>query len=202
MGTVNVLDQNGNPVWGIPIRLGTRGSTPFGSTTYHEQHIDRAGHTDLEYPARGICDKLQIHYAETEWTYHLNFNEGFNPDWHNYESKSVDVNDINAPLTITLQKSGGQPQPNTCPVNFDKGQFQGWFNSVKVGSGPSQANMVAMKPALEKCGFEWQNMCRDSSQWRPRIHQPPFLNGPCSGSTHDVDCGPDEHGGWVLTFRY
>ncbi len=122
----------------------------------------------------------------------------------NWKTARKVTNDIETDaVDIQVERVGivPDPPPTECPVGFDKASFTAWFNKNKVGFGPSEATMRAMHPALQKCGFEWQNDCRPSSEWRPRIHQPPFLNGPCSGSTHDVDCG-DFGGPWVLTFRY
>lgn len=130
----------------------------------------------------------------TNCTLHVNF-------------RDVDVRfgkvsqDVNLDLPIMVQLPNASGQPGICPVNFNKDEFRAWFEKVRVGPTVTRAAMEAMKPALVACGFEWQNMCRNPSEWRPRIHQPPFLAGPCTGSTHDVDCG-DFAGPWNLTFRY
>lgn len=196
MSVLTFKDQNGAAVWGLATRIARgHGDT---SKAEDERYPDKAGTTAF------VGVKLVLP-SDDGHTVHVNYNEGLNPDWKAYTPVSTYLPDIEAVpsgYTITVQKTSTPPAPGpTCPVNFDKAQFQKWFDAIKVGSGPSEANMRAMHAALQKCGFEWQNDCRPSDQWRPRIHQPPFLNGPCSGSTHDVDCG-DFGGPWLLTFRY
>lgn len=116
-----------------------------------------------------------------------------------YGNATVTTQNIEAaPIDLVIQKLAVGPG---CPVNYDKAQFTTWFNAIKVGNTVTREAMIAMTPAVHACGFEWQNDCRPNTEWRPRIHQPPFLNGPCSGSTHDVDLG-DFGGPWTLTFRY
>lgn len=202
MSVLLFRDQNGNPVWGLATRI-ARG---HGDTTKaeDERYPDKAGSTAFVGVKIVLPSPAPPEYPDPGHTVHVNFNEGLNPNWRDYATASVYLPDIEAVpsgYTITVHHTGVQPPVDLCPVNFDKEQFRKWFDSVKVGSGITTANMQAMQASLKKCGFEWQNNCRDSHEWRPRIHQPPFLNGPCSGSTHDVDCG-DFGGPWTLTFRY
>lgn len=112
-GSQTVRDQNGNPVWGIPARVGLRGSRPFDDpNTFHEQHVDRAGHVDVEYAARGFCAKTARDFNSTLFTVHFNFNEGFNPEWQKYASLSVDLDSgPSSESPIVLAKQGGVITP-------------------------------------------------------------------------------------------
>lgn len=195
--TLTFKDQNGNPVWGLATRLARNDWDT--SRAEDERYPDKAGHTTF-------LEVKNVLPATNGHTVHVNYNEGLNPDWRNYSTVSkhfIDIEDPNQLNQVIVVNHIGVPvpEPNHCPVNWNKQQFTDWFNRIRVGSSVTTMNMVAMAPELVKCGFEWQNHCRNSSEWRPRIHQPPFLNGPCSGSNHDVDCG-DFGGPWILTFRY
>ncbi len=190
MSFIRVRDQFGNipppPCDRINVRLSVGHKS--SDDAYDDRFTDDAGNTSFPHPLP----------SDDGYTLYANY-RNVNPK---YGQSSVYVADLELkPVDIAIEKLHVDPPPQECPVGFDKTSFTAWFNRVKVGSGPSEANMKAMHPALQKCGFEWQNDCRPSSEWRPRIHQPPFLNGPCSGSTHDVDCG-DFGGPWILTFRY
>ena len=202
MAQVQLRDQQGRPVPGVTVRLAFRGYST--DKALFEQIADGGGNTDFGYAAAGIIAINANAHPDQQWTLHVNKNAGFNANWQAIEQKAVDVpgNGVAAfqqDVAVMLQVA--PPQPAGCPVDHDKDQFRAWFDRVKVGSTVTTAAMQQMEPALKACGFEWQNNCRQPSEWRPRIHQPPFISGPCSGSTHDVDCG-DFGGPWVLTFRY
>ncbi len=191
MSFISVRDQFGHPPPAPCERINVRLAIGRKSSdeAYDDRFTDNGGNMSFVNPLPSIDG----------YTLYANYRDVI----ANYGNASVYVADLEAaPITITLQKTIEPPAPSGgCPVNWNKAEFSAWFNINKVGNVVTQANMVAMQPALVKCGFEWQNMCRPPDQWRPRIHQPPFLSGPCSGSTHDVDCG-DFGGPWILTFRY
>ncbi len=119
MGTITVVDQNSAPVWGVPGRLGLRGSGPFDPNTFEEKHVDRAGHIDFQFAARGICARLELDPKTQLWTVHFNHNEGFNPDWHNYTNASVDMSPDgvmgDAGARVVLSKTGNPPPPPPPP---------------------------------------------------------------------------------------
>lgn len=189
MSFIKVRDQNGNPP--SPAGRLDVALTPDGFNSPQDRRF-----TDNEGNVSFTGCNLVWPDAHGKFTLDVN-TANVNPD---YLTAHVHTDDIEAaPILITIPKSG--QSGNQCPVNFNKQQFTDWFNRIKVGDTVTITAMEVMAGSLKVCGFEWQNMCRSSDEWRPRIHQPPFLNGPCTGSTHDVDCGYFGSA-WVLTFRY
>lgn len=105
---ITVEDQFGRPVWGIPARVGLRGSQPLNDpNTFEEKHVDRAGHVHVEYAARGWCAKTGRDFGATLFTVHFNFNEGFNPDWMHYNHASIDADASDVGMSVVLMRDGG-----------------------------------------------------------------------------------------------
>lgn len=211
-GTQTIHDQHGQPVWGVPMRVGLRGSSPFDANTFHEQHVDRAGHIDVEYAARGFCEKTGKPFSSTLFTVHLNFNEGFNPDWQAYAQRSVDLDSgpsVSTPIVLT--KTGTQPGPPPtglteirCPHD---GSYRGYGTTAewKVlahqlapagimepdeqhGGTGAQPNLVAFDARLRAVsvpsGFSpCQLQFSSGGQRKPRLHLP------VSPQVNVPDCG-------------
>lgn len=182
-GTQTVQDQHGAPVWGVPMRVGLRGSQPLNDpNTFHEQHVDRAGHVDVEYAARGFCAKTGRDFTNTLFTVHLNFNEGFNPDWQRYAQLSVDLDASSASASPIVLPRAGDPQP-PLPSQFNPLDHshvnifetaREWLNGLVRKHGLSTISVQSLgvlKPELNAVGIKLQN--NDRGDYRPRLHFPP-----------------------------
>lgn len=209
MGTITVVDKNGAPAWGVPIRLGTRGSQPFDANTFEEKHIDRAGHIDMQFAALGICTRLAFDPKTQLWTVHVNYNEGFNPGWQALGSKSVDLGPDNllgdAGASISLPGAaaggGGGTQPPTTSLSpVSNGSLQGMGTvaewkpiahkivsdnhlTIMEPPGGPQPNMHTMDAELKKVHPKCFLQFDSGGNLKPRIFLP-VLNA----TTVDEQC--------------
>ena len=191
--TFTFRDQDGKPVWGLATRI-ARGHGDTNSAE-DERYPDKAGHTTF-LEVKKVLPSTDGH------TLHINYNEGLNPDWSNYEKKSVyysDIEDANAiSIPIIIQHSGIQPPPvDKCPDPNNKQAVSEWFFKVanEVGARTNTPqNRQLMIPGFNKCGAKWQ--VDGSGNTRAR-----FFLAPADTFQYTVDTG-DEGSAFKLTFRY